>query len=180
MNRLGELYKTKIKAELQKDLELSNVFEVPVLKKIVVNAGIGPFRESKEQVEAFEEDLALITGQKPSPRKARKSEAGFKIKQGDVVGYTVVLRGERMWTFFDKFVSIALPRVRDFKGVSEKSFDKNGNYSVGVREHIIFPEINPNTVKGIRSLQMTFVIDSLNSEQSKVLLEKLGMPFRKG
>lgn len=180
MNRLRELYKTKIQNDLKNELKLSNVMEVPKLKKIVINSGIGEIRESREAHENFAEELAQITGQKASPRKARKSESGFKIRQGALVGYTVTLRGESMWAFLDKLVNIALPRVRDFKGLNLKSFDERGNYSLGIREHTIFPEINPNKVKSARGLQVTLSIDAQKEEHSKALLEKLGVPFRKG
>lgn len=179
MNRLRALYKDEIAANLKKDLGLKNTMEVPRLIKVTVNAGIGDIRENREALESFASDIGLITGQKPNPRKARKSESGFKIRQGETVGYAVTLRGEKMWTFLDKFINVVLPRVRDFKGLNPNSFDGNGNYSVGIREHIIFPEVNPNKIKGIRSLQVNFSIDSQSKEHSLALLEKLGMPFNK-
>ncbi len=179
MNRLRTAYKEKVQNQLVEDLGLSSIMEAPKLRKIVVNAGIGDFKDNKEALDSFVEELMQITGQKPAPRAARKSESGFKIRQGDVVGYSVTLRGERMWAFLDKFINIVLPRVRDFKGLNPKSFDESGNYSVGIREHVIFPEINPNKVKGIRSLQITFGISSKEPAHSRVLLEKLGIPFMK-
>jgi large subunit ribosomal protein L5 len=180
MNRLREIYKNEIVVKLKKDLGLSNVMEAPKLNKIVVNAGIGEFRDSREAVESFVEELSLIVGQRPNPRKARLSEAGFKIKKGDVVGYSVTLRGERMWAFLDKFVNIVLPRVRDFQGLNLKSFDNSGNYSFGTKDHTIFPEVNQNKVKGIRGLQVNFSIKSNSKEHSLALLESLGMLFNKG
>ena len=153
--------------------------EVPRLKKISVNAGIGGFRDNREAVDTFSEELTNITGQKPYVRKARLSEAGFKVRKGDTVGLTVTLRGERMWAFLDKFVSIVLPRVRDFRGLSLTAFDDNGNYSVGVREHIIFPEVNPNVTKGIRSLQITLVTSSKDKKRNELFLKNLGLPFKK-
>jgi large subunit ribosomal protein L5 len=179
MNRLKKDYTDRIAPELKTELGLKSVMEVPRLKKIVVNAGIGDLRENREALEAFVSDLADITGQKPSHRKARSSESGFKIRQGDIVGYTVTLRGESMWAFLDKLVTVVLPRVRDFKGLSLNSFDKGGNYSLGIREHIIFPEVNPNKIKGIRSLQIIFNIDGKSKENSKLFMEKLGIPFTK-
>ncbi len=179
MNRLHEKYNEKIAKEVAQELGLANVMEAPRLRKITVSAGIGNFRESREAVESFERELAMITGQKPSERKAKKSEAGFKVRKNDVIGYTVTLRGERMWAFLDKLINIVLPRVRDFGGLNLNSFDKNGNYSLGVVEHVIFPEINPNEVKGIRGLQVTFTISAQDSQHSKVLMEKLGVPFKK-
>lgn len=179
MNRLQEKYKNEIAKQLKEEFKLSNVMEVSKLLKISVNSGIGGFRDSREAVESFVEDLTQLTGQKPFPRKARLSIAGFKVRQNDVVGYTTTLRGDKMWAFLDKLINIAFPRVRDFRGVNDKAFDKNGNYSLGIKEHVIFPEVNPNTTKGIRSLQVTFVFNSKNIELNRALLAKLGMPFRK-
>jgi large subunit ribosomal protein L5 len=179
MNRLKEKYNKTILPNLVKEFKLANVMQAPHIKKVVVNAGIGPFRDNREATESFVADLAALTGQKPSPRIARLSIAGFKVRQGDTVGYTVTLRGERMWAFLDKFVNIALPQVRDFRGLSEDAFDANGNYSVGIREHVIFPEVNPNATKGIRSLQATIVIDSKNIEANRSMLKAIGVPFRK-
>jgi large subunit ribosomal protein L5 len=179
MNRLREKYESEIVPDLMKKFGLSNNMAVPKIKKIVVNAGIGPFRENTEAVDSFAEEFAAVVGQKPYPRQARLSEAGFKIKKGDVVGYSATLRGERMWAFLDKLINIALPRVRDFRGLGPDSFDDHGNYSIGIREHVIFPEVNPNTTKGIRSMQVTVVTNSKDLEQNKMLLEELGMPFKK-
>lgn len=179
MNRLKEKYIKVIAPKLKKDLKFKNNMEVPRIVKVSVNSGIGAFRDNREAVEAFVEEFSNMTGQKPFARAAKVAEAGFKIKRGDVVGYTTTLRGERMWAFLDKFISIALPRVRDFRGLSETAFDEVGNYSVGVREHVIFPEINPNTTKGIRSLQVTIVMSSKDTEANRALLKELGVPFRK-
>lgn len=179
MNRLQKAYTEEIKPKIQKELGLENVMEVPRIMKVVVNAGIGPFRENKESVQSFVEELCDITGQKVSERKARKSEAGFKIRKGEVVGYTATLRGERMWAFLDKLISVALPRVRDFRGLNDEAFDEKGNYSLGVKEHVIFPEVNPNKTKGVRSLQLTIVMSSGDKEKNIALLKGLGMPFKK-
>ena len=176
MNRLKEEYKNKIAPKILKESNLKNVMEVPKIIKVSINSGIGPFMENKEAVESFAEELSNIAGQKAYERKARKSEAGFKIKQGDVVGYAVTLRGEKMWAFLDKLINIAFPRVRDFRGFSPDSFDTNGNYSVGIREHVIFPEVNPNTTKGIRSLQVTIVFDKNDVERNRLLLKELNFP----
>ena len=177
--RLQEKYKKEVVPVLQKELNLSNVMEVPKIKKIIVNAGTGPFRENKEAVRVFREELAALVGQKPSERRARKSEAGFKIRQNDVVGYAATLRGPRMWAFLDKLISIVLPRVRDFRGLSRTSFDKEGNYSMGVTEHTIFPEVNQNTTKGIRHLQIVIVTDAGDKVKSEKLLSLIGLPFTK-
>lgn len=176
---LSKSFKTDIVPKLMQELGLKNPMEVPKLLKVSVNAGVGSFRDNKEALETFTSELADICGQKPVLKTARISEAGFKIKKGDVVGVSVTLRGERMWAFVEKFISVVLPRVRDFKGVSPVSFDKNGNFSVGITEHTIFPEVNPNIVKGIRSLQVTFVTNNTEKEKSKALLSMIGMPFKK-
>jgi large subunit ribosomal protein L5 len=151
--------------------------EAPRIMKINVNAGIGPFRENREAVDSFVQELSDICGQKVYERKARKSEAGFKIKQNDIVGYAVTLRGDRMWAFLDKVINVAFPRIRDFRGFNPDSFDANGNYSVGIKEHVIFPEVNANTTKGIRSLQITIVFSGKSIDQNRFLLKKLNFPF---
>jgi len=179
MERLNLKFKKEISPEIKKEKKLENVMQVPGLIKIVVNSGIGSFREKKEVVESFTQELANICGQKPYPRQAKKSEAGFKIRKGDTVGLAVTLRGDRMWAFLDKFINVALPRVRDFRGISNTAFDESGNYSIGIREHVIFPEVDPNSVKEIRNLQVTIVTNSKDKELNKLLLHKLGLPFRK-
>lgn len=179
MNRLREKYEKEIAPKMQKDLKISNVMALPKILKISINSGIGPFRENREAVESFHEELSALSGQKAYPRKARKSEAGFKIRKGDIVGYSVTLRGDKMWAFLDKLINIAIPRVRDFRGLSDESFDDNGNYSLGIKEHVIFPEVNPNTTKGIRSLQLTIGFNTSDVDHNKYLLNSLGMPFRK-
>jgi large subunit ribosomal protein L5 len=179
MNRLYKRYLEFIEKDGKKELGISNVMEVPRILKIKVNAGIGSFRENREAVESFVEELTNICGQRPYMRKAKKSEAGFKIKQGDIVGYSVTLRGARMWAFLDKVINVALPRVRDFRGMSPDSFDENGNYSIGIKEHVIFPEVNANITKGIRSLQATIVFNYDDVEKTRSVLKGLGFPFRK-
>ena len=161
-----------------KNLGISNIMRVPRLKKIVVNSGIGKFRDDKAAVDSFVQELAAITGQKPSVRKARLSEAGFKIKRGDLVGVCVTLRSERMWAFLDKFANVVLPRVKDFKGLKVGSLDEAGNFSVGIEDHMIFPEVNPNTTKSIRQLQVTTVVQSTDKRGALVLLKALGMPIK--
>jgi len=177
MNRLKEEYKSKIVPEMIKDFELKNVMEVPSILKVSVNSGIGPFMENKEAVDFFAQELSEIAGQKVFERKARKSEAGFKIKQNDIVGFAVTLRGDKMWAFLDKLINIAFPRIRDFRGFDPNSFDMNGNYSLGIKEHVIFPEVNPNTTKGIRSLQVTIIFNNKDTEKNRFLLKKLNFPF---
>lgn len=179
MERLKEKYIKEVAPALIKELELGNVMEVPKITKVVVSAGIGDFRENKDAVAGFEEELAFLTGQKPSERKARMAEAGFKIRKGDKIGYTTTLRGKKMWAFLDKFINIVLPRVRDFNGLNPKSFDGGGNFSIGLDEHTIFPEVDANMTKGIRGLQVTIVTNTRDDEKSKALLSSIGVPFEK-
>ncbi len=179
MNTLYKTYKEDVVKKLQKELGLKNVMEVPAIKKVVVNAGIGGYKDAKEAVESFVAELSSLTGQKPSPRKARLSEAGFKIRKGDVVAYTVTLRGESMWSFMEKLIKVVLPRTRGFWGLSPDSFDGHGNYSLGIREHTVFSEINPNAVKGIRSLQVTVGTSAEDDKKALALLKSLGFPFKK-
>lgn len=164
--------------KIKKELNLKNAMEAPTVKKVVINAGIGNIRDSKEVLESFINDISMLAGQMPAPRKARLSEAGFKIKKGDVVGYMLTLRGKRMWAFLDKLINVALPRSRGFWGLSLKSFDGRGNYSIGIREHTVFPEVNPNTVKSIRPLQITIVTDANDDKKAYSLLKSLGFPFK--
>jgi len=177
MNKLKEIYTTKIKVDLLKELNLNNIMQVPSLEKIVVNSGIGSFRDNKDSLDSFFNEFTSLTGQRPNFRKARFSEAGFKVRKNDLVGVTVTLRGEKMWDFLEKLISVSLPRVRDFKGVSKKAFDNLGNYSIGIKEHIIFPEVDANKTKGVRSLQINFVFKNGSKVNSFKLLEKLGLPF---
>lgn len=179
MSSMNEVYKTKSVPELKKELELGNIMQVPRITKVVVNAGIGSFKDSREAVEAFVSELSALTGQKPSPRKARLSEAGFKIRKGDVVGYCVTLRGSLMWSFLEKLTTIVLPRTRGFWGLDVKGFDGSGNYSLGIKEHTVFPEVNPNAVKGIRSMQISISTSTKSDKEALHLLKSLGFPFKK-
>lgn len=179
MNRLSEKYQKEIAPALKKEFNLKSIMQVPRIKKVVVNSGIGEFRDNKEATAIFVDELTGLLGQKPHPNKARLSVSGFKVRQGDVVGYSATLRGDRMWAFLDKLINVAIPRIRDFRGLNEDTFDNSGNYSLGIREHVIFPEVNPNTVKGIRSLQITVVTSSDDKELNKALMHKLGTPFKK-
>lgn len=179
-NRLQAKYNKAIVPKITKEFKLKNAMLVPRILKVTLNSGIGSFRDNKEAYETFSQEMSELAGQKIFVRKAKKSEAGFKMKQGDIVGLAVNLRSDRMWTFLDKFISVVLPRVRDFRGLNPDSFDESGNYSVGVKEHTIFPEVNPNTVKGIRSLQVTVVMSSADIDLNRALLKELGFPFRKG
>ena len=177
MSRLKEEYKNKIAPKIKKDFDLKNVMEVPGIAKVTLNSGIGSFRENREAVDSFVEEFSNLSGQRVYERKARKSEAGFKIKQGDIVGFSVTLRGDKMWAFLDKLINVAFPRIRDFRGFNPDSFDINGNYSLGIKEHVIFPEVNPNITKGIRSLQITIVFNKKDIEKNKFLLKELKFPF---
>lgn len=167
----------KIRPELAKDLGL-NILAVPSIEKITVNIGLGQIRDNKEQVEVMRTDLALITGQKPSARKSRKAIAGFKLRQGEVIGYSVTLRGERMYSFLTKLVNIVIPRIRDFRGLSVEKFDGKGNYSFGIKEHTIFPEIEAEKVKNLYGLSITITTSAKNNEDGEKLLRALGLPFK--
>lgn len=164
--------------EIMKTLGYKNVMQTPKISKVSVNSGIGAIKDSRDLVEAFSADLALITGQKVSPRKARLSEAGFKIRKGDVVGLGVTLRGPAMWAFLEKLVAVVLPRSKGFWGLDKKSFDGSGNYSLGIKEHTVFPEINPNNVKSIRPLQVTITTTAKSLKETYDYLKILGLPFR--
>ena len=152
--------------------------QVPRLEKIVLNMGLGEATQNQKLLEKATEELTAITGQKPLVRKARKSIANFKLREGQAIGAMVTLRGDRMWEFFDRLVSVALPRVRDFKGVSPKAFDGRGNYTLGIREQIIFPEVNYDNVEKIAGLNVTVCTSARNDAEGKALLAHLGMPFR--
>jgi large subunit ribosomal protein L5 len=179
MNRLRERYEKEITPALAKELEMSNVMQVPRVKKVVVNIGLGEALDNPKALDAAAGDLAAITGQHPVITKARLSIANFKLREGRSIGAMVTLRGGRMWDFLDRLMNIVLPRVRDFRGVSPESFDGRGNYTLGLREQIIFPEIEYDQVDKIRGLEVTIVTSAGNDERAKVLLQMLGMPFRK-
>ena len=176
--RLRLRYQSEVLPELMKELGFKNPMQVPKLDKIVVNMGLGEAINNGKIIDASVEQLGQITGQKPVVTKARKSIANFKLRQGQSIGAMVTLRGDRMYEFFDRLVSIALPRVRDFKGVSPKAFDGKGNYTLGVREQVIFPEINYDKVEKIKGLNITVVTTARNDEEGRALLRHLGMPFR--
>lgn len=179
MNRLKEIYRTKYRDELKKDLGLESIMAVPTLEKIVVNCGVGEAASNAEALKDTIEMIQLVTGQKPVTTRAKKAVATFKIRQGDEIGVMTILRGERMWDFFDKLINITIPRIKDFRGLSPKAFDGSGNYSFGIEDHVVFPEVDPNKVSKIRSLQATFVFSSDDNEHSKAFLNKFGFPFTK-
>ncbi len=176
--RLLERYKSEIVEKLSTEFGFKNVHQVPKLEKIVVNMGVGEATQNSKLLEKATEELAVITGQKAVVRRARKSIANFKLRQGQAIGCSVTLRGNRMWEFLDRLLSVSLPRVRDFKGVSPKSFDGRGNYSLGIREQIIFPEIDYDSVERITGVNVTVVTTARNDAEGKSLLTHLGMPFR--
>ena len=179
MNRLQVHYNENVKPELVKTFNYTTVMQCPKLVKIVVNMGVGDALHNAKLLDAAVEDLTTITGQKPVITKAKKSIANFKLREGAEIGCKVTLRGERMYEFFDKFVSISLPRVRDFRGVNPNSFDGRGNYSIGIKEQLMFPEINYDKVLKIRGMDITIVTTARTDEEGRALLSLLGMPFRK-
>lgn len=177
--RLKKKYKEEVVPALMKKFGYKNVMEVPKIEKIVVNMGVGEAVQNIKELENAMNDLALITGQKPSVRRAKRSEAGFKLRKGMPIGAKVTLRRDRMWDFLDRLISMALPRVRDFKGLSPKSFDGRGNYNFGLEEQTVFPEIDYDKVDKVRGMNITIVTTAETDEESKALLEALGFPFRK-
>jgi len=176
-SRLHERYREEVAPALRKQFEYSNPMQVPRLSKIVVNIGLGEALTNAKAVDAAVGDLATITGQKPIVTKARKSIAQFRLRTGNTVGAKVTLRGERMWDFLDRLTSLALPRLRDFRGVPTRSFDGRGNFSLGLREQLAFPEIDYDKVDRLRGLEVSIVTTAKTDEESKRLLELLGMPF---
>jgi large subunit ribosomal protein L5 len=179
MNALRERYKKDIIPALMKEFNFQNIMQVPNIKKITVNIGMGEALDNPNSLDAAVKDISAITGQKPVVVKAKKSIANFKLREGRLIGVKVTLRGERMWSMLDRLVNIALPRVRDFRGISPKSFDGRGNYTFGIREQLIFPEINYDSIDKIRGMEITFVTSAKNDEHAMALFRYLGMPFRK-
>ena len=179
MNRVLQYYKETVVAELTKKFNYTSVMQVPKIDKIVVNMGVGDSIHNSKLLDAACEDLGIITGQKPLVTKAKKSIAVFKLREGMSIGAKVTLRGERMYEFFDKLVSIALPRVRDFRGVNPNAFDGRGNYTIGIKEQLIFPEINYDKVLKIRGMDIVIVTTAMTDEEGRALLTMLGMPFAK-
>ena len=179
MNRVLEQYKTNVIPELTEQFKYTSVMQVPKLVKIVINMGVGDSISNSKLLDAAVEDLAQISGQKPLITKAKKSIAVFKLREGMPIGAKVTLRGERMYEFYDKLVSIALPRVRDFRGVNPNAFDGRGNYTIGIKEQLIFPEINYDKVLKIRGMDICIVTTANTDEEGRALLTKLGMPFAK-
>jgi large subunit ribosomal protein L5 len=176
--RLKRRYRDEIVPQLQQQLGLANVMQVPRLQKIVVNTGVGDAVADAKAIDGAVRDLATITGQKPRVNRARKSVANFKLRQGMAIGAKVTLRGDRMWEFFDRLLAVALPRIRDFRGLSPDSFDGRGNYTFGVTEQLIFPEIDYDAIDRIRGMDITIVTSAETDEQGRALLDAYGFPFR--
>ena len=179
MSRFREKYETEIREAMTKKFGYKNVMEIPKLDKIVINMGVGEARENAKVLDSAVKDLTEIAGQKPVITKAKKSVANFKLREGMPIGCKVTLRGERMYEFADRLISLALPRVRDFRGVSADSFDGRGNYALGIKEQIIFPEIEYDKVDKVRGMDVIFVTTAKTDEEARELLRLFGMPFRK-
>lgn len=179
MNRMQEKYNNDVVPALRKAFDLKNIMEVPRIAKVVVNIGLGEAMDNPKAMEAAVSDLTIITGQKPVMTKARKSIANFKLREGRLIGTKVTLRGDRMWAFLDRLMSTALPRVRDFRGVSANAFDGRGNYTLGLRDQLIFPEIEYDKIDKLRGMEVTIVTTAKDDDQARVLLQMLGMPFSK-
>ncbi len=177
--RLKVTFKSELRAKLQNDLGLPNVMMVPRIEKIVVNMGVGAALQQAKLIEGAVTDLSTITGQKPVVTRAKKSIAGFKLRQGNAIGVRVTLRGDRMWEFFDRLISLSIPRIRDFRGLNPRSFDGRGNYTFGVTEQLIFPEINYDRVDTTRGMDITIVTSARTNAEGKALLDAFNFPFRR-
>lgn len=179
MNRLQEKYNSDVVPALRKSFEFKNIMQVPRVDKVVVNIGMGEAMDNPKALEAAVNDLTIITGQKPVMTKARKSIANFKLREGRLIGTKVTLRGDKMWAFLDRLMTTALPRVRDFRGVSPNAFDGRGNYTLGLRDQLIFPEIEYDKIDKLRGMEVTIVTTANNDNQARAMLQLLGMPFSK-
>ncbi|RME50131.1 MAG: 50S ribosomal protein L5 [Caldilineae bacterium] len=179
MPRMKELYKNDVVPALMEEFHYKNVMQVPTLKKIVVNVGLGEALQNSKYLDSASEDIARITGQRPVITRAKKAIATFRLRAGNPIGVKVTLRGNRMWDFYDRLVSIALPRQRDFRGVSPNSFDGRGNYTVGLREQLVWPEIDYDSVDKIRGMEISIVTSAHTDEEGRRLLALLGMPFKR-
>ena len=177
--RLKERYKTEIVPALREKFDYKNFMQVPILEKVVINMGVGDATQDARMLDAAVEELTQIAGQRPAIRLAKKSVAGFKVREGNKIACMVTLRGERMYEFLDRLINVAIPRVRDFRGISPKSFDKQGNFTIGIRDQSIFPEVDQNKIIRTRGMNVTLVIDRTNDvEASRELLRQFGVPFR--
>ena len=176
--RLKEKYNLELSGEIQKELKLSNINQIPTLEKIVINIGDGKAATDGRALESMVDELTAISGQKPVVKRAKKSIAGFKIREGMPIGTSVTIRGDRMWEFYDRFVQVVVPRIRDFRGFSIKSFDSKGNYSLGLNEQLVFPEVEYDKVRDIRGMNITICTTANDNNEGYVLLNSLGFPFR--
>ena len=179
MNIMQDRYRKEVMPAIFKAFGFKNVMQVPRIEKIVVNVGLGEEMDNAKALEAATEDLAKITGQRPVQTKARKSIANFKLREGRIIGAKVTLRGDRMWAFFDRLVNVALPRVRDFRGISADAFDGRGNYTLGLRDQLVFPEIEYDKIDKLRGMEITIVTTAESDDQARAMLQLLGMPFKK-
>jgi large subunit ribosomal protein L5 len=179
MNRMHERYTKEVAPALFKAFNFKNVMQVPRVEKVVINIGLGEALDNPKALESAVSDLTQITGQKPIMTKARKSIANFKLREGRLIGTKVTLRGDRMWSFLDRLMNIALPRVRDFRGVSANAFDGRGNYTLGLRDQLVFPEIEYDKIDKLRGLEITIVTSARDDDSARALLQMLGMPFKK-
>jgi large subunit ribosomal protein L5 len=177
--RLRTRFETELKAQLQTELGLTNVMQVPRFAKIVINMGVGKATQQRSLLDGAITDLTTITGQKPLVTKAKKSIANFKLREGNEIGAKVTLRGDRMWEFYDRLVSLAIPRIRDFRGMSPKQFDGSGNYTFGLTEQLVFPEIDYDRIDSVRGMDITIVTTAVTDDQGRALLRALGFPFRR-
>ena len=179
MNRMQEIYNQEVVPALRKAFDFKNIMQVPRIEKVVVNIGMGEALDNPKSLEAAVSDLTIIAGQKPVMNKAKKSIANFKLREGRLIGTKVTLRGDRMWAFLDRLLNTALPRVRDFRGVSANAFDGRGNYTLGLHDQLIFPEIEYDKIDKLRGMEVTIVTTAKNDDQARVMLKLLGMPFSK-
>ena len=179
MNRMQETYNKEVVPALRKAFDFKNIMQVPRIEKVVINIGAGEALDNPKALEAAVADLTIIAGQKPIMNKARKSIANFKLREGRLIGTKVTLRGDRMWAFLDRLLNTALPRVRDFRGVSANAFDGRGNYTLGLHDQLIFPEIEYDKIDKLRGMEVTIVTTAKNDDQARVMLKLLGMPFGK-
>jgi large subunit ribosomal protein L5 len=177
---LQDQYRNEVVPTLVENFDLQNPLQAPNIQKIVVNVGVGEALDNAKALDAASEDISIITGQRPMITRAKKSIANFKLREGRAIGLKATLRGQRMWSFFDRLINVALPRTRDFRGVSPNSFDGRGNYTLGIREQLIFPEIDYDKIDKVRGFEVTIVTSAPNDEQARRLLELLGMPFGRG
>lgn len=179
MNKLKSFYQNEAVASLKKEYGFTSVMQVPLIEKVVVNIGLGEAKDNPKVIEAAVADLTTITGQKPVLTKSRKSIANFKLREGVIIGAKVTLRGEKMWAFLDRLINVALPRVRDFRGISANAFDGRGNYTLGLKDQLIWPEIDYDKIDKLRGMELTIVTTAENDDQARSLLTLLGMPFKK-